>query len=82
MTRDLFLLASLGALKFISAAGRNDRKHPMSRWFFFFSFFVSHRSRTRWREESDEFGDARGAHDAGFNELFCSPLVPPLKPPL
>lgn len=24
----------------------------------------------------DEFGDARGAHDAGFNELFYSPLVP------
>lgn len=27
---------------------------------------------------NDEFGGARGARDVGFNELFCSPLVPPL----
>lgn len=79
MTRDLFLLASLGILKFIPA-GRNGRKHRMSRVFFTSHTVVEH----GWAGGGggDEFGDARGAHDAGFNELFRSPLVPPLKPPL
>lgn len=67
MTRDLFLLAPLGILKFIPATGRNGRKH-WSRVFF--------TSPPRWDGVSDEFGDARGAHGAGFNELFrhsCHP---------
>lgn len=70
VTRDLFLLASLGILKFIPAAGRNGRRH-WSRVFF-----------TVRGGTGDEFGGARGARTTlGFNELFRSPLVPPLKPP-
>ena len=34
MTRDLFLFASLGILKFIPISGRNGRMHRMSRVFF------------------------------------------------
>ena len=49
--------------------------HRMSRVF----FYVSRREMRRQGRGGDEFGDTRGAHDAGFNELFC---LPPLKPPL
>jgi len=78
VTHDLFLFASLGILKFIPISRRNGRMHRMSRVF----FYVSRREMRRQGRGGDEFGDTRGAHDAGFNELFCSPLVPPLKPPL
>lgn len=59
---------SLWKLKFICLA--SNRKHRR----IFRVFFTSHDRGMR----NDEFGDAKGAHDAGFNELFCSPLVQPL----
>lgn len=65
---DLFLFASLWKLKFICLASNRKQRR------IFRVFFTYHDKGMR----NDEFGDAEGEHDAGFNELFCSPLVQPL----